>query len=351
MIIMNFFAVKYDNQLNSIMNLEFLTKSWMKYSLLAAAGTHFIFGVFAILFPVPLLNILGVDIAGVAVTFWQCLGCFFAWMGLGYWFASRRAHSQSHFLMLAMVQQLTFLLIIAYFVMTNALPASFLWIGTILGGAWTLPCAGILWREVRWSHVRGTAYDEPEADDPLFELRTNTGKRLDELADESPQLVVFLRHAGCTFCRQALADIQTFRQQIEVTGCGIIFVHLGNETDAEAVEVFKRYEVDDLPRISDPTSRLYRQFGLDLGGFSQLFGLKVWLNGFLFGVVNGHGIGSVRGNSFQMPGVYLYHCGTILGGFRHETAADRPDYVELARQASFKKEAQAPEVVATMPLT
>ena len=84
---------------------------------------------------------------------------------------------------------------------------------------------------------------------------------------------------------------------------------------------------------------LYRQFGLDLGGFSQLFGLRVWLRGFMYGVVNGHGIGAVRGNSFQMPGVYLYHCGVLLGGFRHEAASDRPDYIALARQIEIEQQA------------
>ena len=142
----------------------------------------------------------------------------------------------------------------------------------------------------------------------------------------------FLRHAGCTFCRQTLADVASHRAEIEATGCGILLVHLGREDDQASIEVFQRYDVDDLPRISDPTSRLYRQFGLDLGGWSELFGLKVWLRGFLYGVVNGHGIGAVRGNSFQMPGVYLYHRGVILGGFRHASAADRPSYLELAQQ-------------------
>jgi len=35
---------------------------------------------------------------------------------------------------------------------------------------------------------------------------TQSGERLVELSEMSPVLLVFLRHAGCTFCREALAD-------------------------------------------------------------------------------------------------------------------------------------------------
>ncbi len=223
---------------------------------------------------------------------------------------------------------------------SGSLPGSMLW--TIIPNdlIWWVPFTAILWGAVRYSRAIGSAYDTPEADDPIREFRTNTGQRLDDLARSAPQLVVFLRHAGCTFCRQTLADIAAQRDQIESSGCGIVFVHLG-DGDPEAEEVFSRYGVDDIPRISDPSCRLYRQFGLDLGGFSQLFGLRVWIQGFIAGCLRGHGIGRAKGNSFQMPGVYLYHCGVILNGYQPELASDRPDYAAIARQIEIREPAIA----------
>jgi len=322
------------------MNHEFEPDAWMKLCLWVAAVVHLIGGAIAMLFPDHMLQWLVGESGGIATTLWQCIGCFVAIMGLGYLFTARNACQQRLFIWLAIVQQAILFLGSLWVVMSGALPPAVLWFSTGLGVVWTIPMVLILWRSIRYAHAFGSAHIEPEADEPLVELRTNTGKLLDELADAKPQLVVFLRHAGCTFCRQALADIRDARQQIEDAGCGIVFVHLGKEDDAASLEVFKKYQVDDLPRISDPSCRLYRQFGLDLGGFPELFGLRVWIRGFLFGVVNGHGIGAIRGNSFQMPGAYLYHGGMVLSGFRHETAADRPDYVALARQVSVNSDCE-----------
>jgi hypothetical protein len=38
----------------------------------------------------------------------------------------------------------------------------------------------------------------------LGEYRTETGRTLLSLLDESPLLLIFLRHFGCSFCRQTL---------------------------------------------------------------------------------------------------------------------------------------------------
>ena len=46
---------------------------------------------------------------------------------------------------------------------------------------------------------------------------------------------------------------------------------------------------------------------------------------------NGHGVGMLAGDGLQMPGVFVLHHGQVLREFRHESAADRPDYLELAQ--------------------
>ena len=45
----------------------------------------------------------------------------------------------------------------------------------------------------------------------LAEYRTETGRTLLELVDESPFLLIFLRHFGCSFCRQTLDDVSRIR--------------------------------------------------------------------------------------------------------------------------------------------
>ena len=151
-----------------------------------------------------------------------------------------------------------------------------------------------------------------------------------------PQLVVFLRHSGCTFCRESLADLSEQRETIEATGTGIVLVHLGTEAQTQE-SVFERYGVDDLPRISDPDCRLYRQFGLELGGMNALMSPRVLVRGLLAAFFGGHGFGRIQGNPFQLPGAFVLHCGRFLRGFQHESAADRPNYAELVMSSASRE--------------
>lgn len=311
-------------------------KPWMKPCIVAFGACHALLGTSLFIAPSLTLSASFASDSAAANFLGQWLGAILIVAGLGSLVAAESLCNQKLYLFATTVALFMSFLVCLMGIVDGQLPSLWLWIGAMWSILWAVPMGMIFWEAIRNAHLSGTAFLEPEADDPLRELRTNTGKTLDDLADEKPQMVIFLRHAGCTFCRQTLADIYEVRRQIEATGCGIVFVHLGREDDRRSIEVFRKYRVDDLPRISDPTSRMYRQFGLDLGGFAQLFGLRVWLRGLRFGLVNGHGIGAIRGNSFQMPGVYLYHCGIILGGFRHQRVSDQLDYIALARQISMR---------------
>ena len=314
------------------MNATYQTPRWMKSVLLVAGVYNLIWGLLAVVAPQWMLSVSGVNAGPVAFAFWQCIGMIVGVYGVGYIIAAKHPF---HHWPITLVGLLGKILGPAGFILATTndlLPATMVWTIVANDLIWWIPFTAILWGAVRHHRMAGSAYATPEADDPLRELRTNSGRRLDDLADQQPQLVMFLRHAGCTFCRQALSDLSKQRAELEQLGVGIVLVHLGEE-EPDTDEFFGGYGMDDLPRISDPECRLYRQFGLDLGGFSQLFGLRVWLRGLVAGLLNGHGIGAARGNTFQMPGAYVYHHGQISAGFRHNFASDRPDYVELIQHS------------------
>lgn len=161
----------------------------------------------------------------------------------------------------------------------------------------------------------------------LSQAQTQSGETLSELSRRGPVLVVFLRHSGCTFCRQALADLAACRQAITAAGVTIALVHM--DTDAAAAVLFAKYGLQDVPRISDPAQDLYRAFHLARGGVSQVVGTRVWGTG-LKSLLAGHLPGVPVGDVWQMPGVFLVHNGRVLRAFRHATSGDRPDYVALA---------------------
>ena len=143
-----------------------------------------------------------------------------------------------------------------------------------------------------------------------------------------PVLLVLLRHFGCTFCREAAADLARRRADIEAVGSQLVLVHQGDDADAAAF--LSTHGLDDLPRVADPQAVLYRSLGLRRGSFRQLFGPRIWWRGLIAGVVRGHGIGRPVGDGFRMPGAFLVVSGRIVHAYRHATAADRPDYVQLA---------------------
>lgn len=164
--------------------------------------------------------------------------------------------------------------------------------------------------------------------DALAAMFTQRGESVGELSRRAPVLLVFLRHFGCTFCREALADIASQREAIERAGAQIVLVHM---TSAEIAEpYFAKYGLSGLDHVSDPECAYYRAFGLLKGNFHQLFGLQSWVRGFEAGVVRGHWVGYRQlGDGFQMPGAFSVRDGDVAEAFVHRVASDRPDYWRL----------------------
>lgn len=164
--------------------------------------------------------------------------------------------------------------------------------------------------------------------DRLREFRTQDDTALADLTDEAPVLLVFLRHFGCTFAREAMRDIAARRAAIEAAGTRLVLVHMAH--DVLAAAMLTRYGLGDVRRVSDPDRRLYAAFDLARGTVGQVFGPGLWTRMFSAGVLAGHRVGRVVGDGMQMPGVFLVYRGQIIRSFRHKTVADRPDYVALA---------------------
>lgn len=169
----------------------------------------------------------------------------------------------------------------------------------------------------------------PQISQALLEsMVTNAGESLWHSSFRQPVLLVFLRHFGCTFCREALADIAKSRPKIEMTGTRVVFVHMTDNKTAE--RYFQRYELTGAIHISDPACKFYEAFGLVKGNFTQLFGLQSWIRGFQSAIVEGHGVGHKQiGDGFQMPGVFVIQEGHIKESFIHKLSHDRPDYIQL----------------------
>ena len=165
--------------------------------------------------------------------------------------------------------------------------------------------------------------------DSLREFHTETGRRLLDLVDESPVLLVFLRHFSCAFCAQTLDRVSQVRAQMEAKGVRPVFVNLGSPERAKPY--FDYYHLSDVERISNPEATLYQvpAFGLSRTN-PYLHSLRPevllgWFKGALFK----YGIGMIKEDGEQMPGVFFLKERKIVRAFRHKTIADEPDYLKL----------------------
>jgi peroxiredoxin len=156
---------------------------------------------------------------------------------------------------------------------------------------------------------------------------TNEGNDLRTIAEENTVMLVFLRHFGCLFCREALDDFSKIKEELNHLSIKLVFVHLAEESYGD--QYLKEYGLESEEHISDPDMTLYEYFGLQKGTFRELYGLKVWSRaiGLKFGIETKKPLGNMK----QMPGVFLLKNGQISNSFIHTSASDKPNYLEISK--------------------
>lgn len=308
-----------------------LSKPWMHHVLVAAGIYNLVWGGIAVFWPNFFFDNLHLAHPNYMMM-WQGIGVLVMLFGIGYLIASRGPLRHWPIVLLGFTYKLLVSLAYVYYYYVDVLPFTICWTVLANNVVWLLPFGLILFRAFEYDQANRelAAYDlMPRKLKSLGHIHTNTGENLQEVSEVQPTLLIFLRDFGCTFCRESLSEIASQRKEIEAQGTRIILVHMMSEEAAN--EMTELYGLGDLARISDPDRKVYNSFGLRRGNVYQLFGMNVMIRGFKAGVLDGHFLGRFGCDGFQMPGVFLIHKGTVLQTFRHTTAADRPDYIELAR--------------------
>lgn len=308
---------------------------WMSVVLALAAAYNLAWGAFVVIFPGALFAWIGAPQPNYP-QLWQCIGMIVGVYGVGYAIAAQDPLRHWPIVLVGLLGKILGPIgFVDAVLIKQAFPPQF---GiTILTNdlIWWAPFALILraaWRRKLAQEESTAERAAQQLGDPLS-ARTNTGASIAELSDDRPVLVVFLRHAGCTFCREALTDLARARPSFHERGVQLVLVHMGPE-DESARQFFDSFGVSDVPRISDPGRGLYRALGLRRGSLGQLFGPGVWARGFRAGIIDRHLVGKLVGDGFQMPGVFLVQRRRVVSSFVHRTAADRPEYEAIAACAT-----------------
>jgi len=137
-------------------------------------------------------------------------------------------------------------------------------------------------------------------------------------------LLVFLRHFGCMFCREMVADLKQ-HASTEGEQERILFFYQG--TVPEGREFFGEHW-SSARAIADQPLRFYRGFGIPKASIARILAPTVWRRG-METFARGHRPGLSSGSIRQMPGFMWVQDGRILWRHDFEHAGDNPDLREM----------------------
>lgn len=300
---------------------------WHATVLKLAGLYNLAWGAWVVLFPLSSLRICGYDQPATYPEHWQCIGMIVGVYGIGYWIAAGDPVRHWPIVLVGLLGKIFGPLGFLWAFLSGRLPLSAGRMVLVNDLIWWVPFTLILLDALRRQQTQKSAAAlKLSFEGALHSVQSQSGQTIAELSAQRPLLLVFLRHDGCTFCRETLARIASNRNEIELSA-GIAFVHMAdNSEDA----LFRRYGLEALPRFSDPDQQLYEAFEVRNGRLSQLFAPSTFWHGFQSAILQGHGFGPVRQNVYRLPGAFLVHRGRIVAAHRQQTAGEQVDYRQLS---------------------
>lgn len=290
-------------------------------------------GAFLILAPLAAYQIGGLAAGGrslVNVEIWQCLGMVVGVYGVGYLMAAADPVLHWRLVLVGLISKVLGPIGFVAGAVQGRLPWQMAVTNLFNDVIWWIPFGLILaeaWRVYR-DDVGKSPPDPPEV--MLTRARTQYGSTLAELSGTKPVVLIFLRHLGCSFCKLALADAAQCRSTIESRGRQLALVHMAD--DAQARQLFAKYGLEDVARVSDPEQELYRAFQLRRSSLLELFS-PVTLYRYAQAFCGGYFNGPIVGDGLRLGGAYLIRNGRIAGGTPYASIVDRPDFCNLPNRS------------------
>ncbi len=236
--------------------------TWAKNVLHAAAIYNLLWGVAVIAAPMTLFRWAGMELP-LYPQIWQCVGMIVGVYGVGYWLAARDPFRHWPIVLVGLLGKVFGPIGFLNAAWTGSLPWK--WAATIVTNdlIWWVPFASILYLAFRHNTNTSLGASSVSLDEAVRKFRSHRDASLFELSSANPTLVVFLRHAGCTFCRETLAELEKHQAEIERSGANLAIVHMGTPMDGTMMA--QKHGLDHAHRFSDPDCLLYRAFRLPRG--------------------------------------------------------------------------------------
>ncbi len=139
-------------------------------------------------------------------------------------------------------------------------------------------------------------------------------------------LLVFLRHTGCLFCSETVAQVRKVVED-DPSYPPVLYIYPGNKPDGEAFFA----EADPKARaLADLPRTLFAAFKLGKARISQLISPGAIACGFR-AMKGGHKQTKPTGDPWQMSGTFLVEDGRILWEHRPRHVGDNPDFAAIPK--------------------
>jgi len=165
-------------------------------------------------------------------------------------------------------------------------------------------------------------------DRPIVGVNVAPGTLRAQLGD-ALHLLVFLRHFGCMFCRETLADLRA-AAEADARFPAVLLFFQGTLTEGRAL--LRRYW-PSVAAIADPRLEFYEAFGIERGSVGQMLGPAVWPAS-LRARSKGHRNDERSGDIWRMPGMLLCRGSEVVWVHAYRHAGDAPPLADVAALAA-----------------
>ncbi len=141
-----------------------------------------------------------------------------------------------------------------------------------------------------------------------------------------PTLLVMLRHLGCPFCREWLAELRQ-AGSTDPSFPATLYFHLGNKEQGDA---FFSAQAPEARAIADPKGYFYNALGVPKAPKRQLLDPRVWACG-IRASRGGHKAGRPVGDPFVMPGLFLVEGDRVTWSFIPGHMGGLPNVADIPR--------------------
>lgn len=159
-----------------------------------------------------------------------------------------------------------------------------------------------------------------------FHTKKAPAKSIDSIGLKPKSLIVALRHQGCTFSRENLDELSKNISNLKQKGFAIYILHMSQNDEINPL--IKSYIKEDIALLSDPKQEIYQALNLQRATLLKAFGISEFLKG-AKAFLKGHGLGPLRGDGFQLGGLFVIENNKLIKSYPAQRASDIYNYEQI----------------------